>query len=136
MPCTVMPWVLDSLDLSRCGSECWRSGWCLWWTMVWPIFRCKLCYQETFLCTYLWWNSVYISLYRCVSCKYMIWEYVNLIFYDLGINVLIFLYFQIFANPTRNVNYKEKQNSEKIYQTHWNEITELLSITSVTLDVR
>ena len=29
-----------------------------------------------------------------------------------------------------------KQNSEKIYQIHWNEITELLSITSVALDVR
>ena len=35
-------------------------------------------------------------------------------FYDIGINLQILLYFRIFVDPTRNVNYKEKQNSEKI----------------------
>ena len=35
-------------------------------------------------------------------------------FYNLGINLQIPLYFRIFVNPTRNVNYKGKQNSEKI----------------------
>ena len=37
-----------------------------------------------------------------------------LTFYDLGINLKIFLYFRIFADPTRNMNYKGKENSEKI----------------------
>ena len=36
------------------------------------------------------------------------------IFYDLGINLQIFLYFRIFADPTCDVNYKRKQNSEEI----------------------
>ena len=35
-------------------------------------------------------------------------------FYDIGINLQILLYFRIFVDPTRNMNYKEKQNSEKI----------------------
>ena len=32
----------------------------------------------------------------------------------MGINLQILLYFLVFVDPTRNVNYKEKQNSEKI----------------------
>ena len=35
-------------------------------------------------------------------------------FYDLVINLQFFLYFRIFVDPPRNVNYKGKQNSEKI----------------------
>ena len=49
-----------------------------------------------------------MQLYRCTSCKYIF------TFCDLGINLQIFLYFQIFVDPTHNVNYKGKQNSEKI----------------------
>ena len=37
-----------------------------------------------------------------------------LTFYDLGLNVQILLHFRIFVYPTRDVNYKGKQNSEKI----------------------
>ena len=33
----------------------------------------------------------------------------------MEINLQIFLYFRIFADPTHNVNYKGKQNSEKIH---------------------
>ena len=32
----------------------------------------------------------------------------------MKINLQIFLYFRIFADPTYNVNYKGKENSEKI----------------------
>ena len=48
-------------------------------------------HYKYFMCTYLWWNSVYIYLYSCTSCKYIF------TFFDLEINVQILSYFCIFC---------------------------------------
>ena len=58
-------------------------------------------------CTYLWRNSVYIQLYSCTLCRCIF------TFYDLKIYRFCSIS-EFFVDPTRNVNYIEKQNSEKI----------------------
>ena len=58
-------------------------------------------------CTYLWRNSVYIQLYSCTLCRCIF------TFYDLKIYRFCRIS-EFFVDPTRNVNYIEKQNSEKI----------------------
>ena len=58
-------------------------------------------------CIYLWRNSVYIQLYSCTLCRCIF------TFYDLKIYRFCRIS-EFFVDPTRNVNYIEKQNSEKI----------------------
>ena len=65
--------------------------------MVSRKFRCV-----EILCALIYGEFAYIS------CKYIF------TFYDLGINVLILLYFWIFVDLERRVNFKEKQNSKTI----------------------
>ena len=47
-------------------------------------------------------------VYRCTSCKYIF------TFYDLGINLQIFLYIRIFVDPIRNANYRGKQKIQRV----------------------
>ena len=67
---------------------------------------CKFCYQETF-CVFIYGERVYIVIQ-------MNFIQIYFTFYDLGINLQIFVYFRSFADPTHEVKYKGKQNSEKI----------------------
>ena len=62
---------------------------------------------KKFLCTYFLWNCIYlvIQMYFIKIYFYLLWS---------GINLQILWYFRIFVEPTRNVNYKGKQNCEKI----------------------
>ena len=67
---------------------------------------CKFCYQETF-CVFIYGERVYIVIQ-------MNFIQIYFTFYDLGINLQIFVYFRSFVDPTYEVKYKGKQNSEKI----------------------
>ena len=53
--------------------------------------------------------KVYIFSYTLTLCKYIF------TFYDLKIQIFC-LISEFFVDPTRNVNYIEKQNSEKIHR--------------------
>ena len=70
-----------------------------------PAVSCKFCYQEA----YLFMVKVYIFSCTLTLCKYIF------TFYDLKIQRFC-LISEFFVDPTRNVNYIEKQNSEKIHR--------------------
>ena len=99
---TFMSWLLDSLDLPSRRKDTHRLmsrvdyGFNLWSIVL---------LSRNFMCIYLWWNSIYlVILHANIFSPFMIWK-------------LIYKFFRIsefFVDPTRNVNFIEKQNSGKI----------------------
>ena len=97
-----MPWLLDSLDQPRYGSECDTQPYTQILTQdgikgriwFWPIVSCKF------------YNKKVIPMYFMQIYFHVLWSGNK--FTDF------FCISEFFVDPTHNVNYKGKQNSENI----------------------
>ena len=121
LTCIFMPWLLDSLDQPRHGSESHTRPYTqihtqagIWdWLWFWPMLNCKLCHQEN-VSVFIYGETVYkLSytdvLYANILIPFMIWEQIY----------RFFCISEFFVDPTHNMNYKGKKNSEKIQNSIW-----------------
>ena len=103
---TFMSWLLDALDLPSRRKDTHRlMSRVDYGFNQWPVVRLVI-------------KKLHMYLFMVKQCTYLVilMQFMQIYFhlFWFGINLQILLYFWIFVDPTPNLNYQEKQNSEKI----------------------